>query len=70
MPISEEMYRAILREAPIPNVAVGGINAANGRKPLLCGASGLAISAGILKAQNPVEEVKKVRRLLEEFARA
>lgn len=70
VPISEEMYRAILQKAPIPNVAVGGINAANGRKPLLCGASGLAISAGILKAQNPVEEVKKVRRLLEEFARA
>lgn len=70
VPISEEMYRAILQKAPIPNVAVGGINAANGRKPLVCGASGLAISAGILKAQNPVEEVKKVRRLLEEFARA
>ena len=68
VPISEETYRAILQETSIPNVAVGGINADNGRKPLLCGASGLALSSGILKAQNPVDEVRKVRRLLEEFA--
>lgn len=65
--ISEEAYCAILKAAPIPNVAVGGITAENGRKPLECGAYGLAISAGILKAQNPVTEVKKVRSLLEEF---
>lgn len=67
VPISEEVYRQILKEAPIPNVAVGGINAENGRKPLACGARGLAISAGILKAENPAAEVAKVRRLLKEF---
>ena len=66
-PISEETYRAILQEVPIPNVAVGGITAENGRKPLLCGAYGLAISAGILKAANPVMELRKVRKILEEF---
>ena len=48
-------------------MAVGGINAENGRIPLLCGAHGLASSAGILKAQDPVGEVRKMRRLLEEF---
>lgn len=69
VPISEEVYRAILTEAPIPNVAVGGITAENGRKPLECGAHGLAISAGILKAQDPSLEVKKIRRLLAEFGR-
>lgn len=67
VPISEEMYRAIIKEAPIPNVAVGGINAENGKKPLVCGAHGLAISAGILKAQDPVEEVRKVRKMLEKY---
>lgn len=70
VPISEETYCAILKAAPIPNVAVGGITAENGRKPLECGADGLAISAGILKAPNPVTEVKKVRRLLEEFKKS
>lgn len=64
VPISEEVYRAILKEAPIPNVAVGGITAENGRKPLECGASGLAISAGILKADNPAAEIAKIRGLL------
>lgn len=67
VPISQEVYKAIIKEAPIPNVAVGGINAENGRIPLLCGAHGLASSAGILKAQDPVGEVRKMRRLLEEF---
>ena len=70
VPISKEVYRAILTEAPIPNVAVGGITAANGRKPLECGAHGLAISAGILKAEDPSFEVEKIRRLLAEFDRA
>ena len=67
VPITEEAYRAILAAAPIPNVAVGGIDAENGRKPLSCGATGLAISAGILKAENPAAEVRKVRELLAEF---
>ena len=70
VPISKEVYRAILTEAPIPNVAVGGITAANGRKPLECGAHGLAVSAGILKAEDPSFEVEKIRRLLAEFDRA
>ncbi len=67
VPIAEEVYREILAVAPIPNVAVGGIDAENGGRPLACGATGLAISAGILKADNPADEVRKVRRLLEEF---
>ena len=66
VPISEEAYRAILREAAIPNVAVGGITAENCRKPLRCGASGLAISAGILKAAHPAAEVAKIRGIMEE----
>lgn len=65
VPISEKTYRDILRTAPIPNVAVGGITADNCRKPLDCGAHGLAISAGILKAENPKEETRKIRRILE-----
>lgn len=65
VPISQEVYQAILREAPIPNVAVGGITADNCQKPLSCGAHGLAISAGILKAEDPAAEVRKIRKLLE-----
>jgi len=64
VPISQEVYQAILKEAPIPNVAVGGITADNCKWPLSCGAHGLAISAGILKAEDPAAEVRKIRKLL------
>lgn len=67
MPISEETYRAILKAAPIPNVAVGGITAQNCHKPLECGATGLAISAGILKAENPAAEVASIRECLGKY---
>ena len=66
-PISEEIYREILKAAPIPNVAVGGITRDNCQKPLSLGASGLAISAGILKAQDPGAETRKLRQLLEKW---
>lgn len=65
VPIAEETYRDILNAVAIPNVAVGGITAENGKKPLNCGANGLAISAGILSAEDVAAEVCKVRKLLE-----
>lgn len=65
LPISEDTYRKILQSASIPNLAVGGINAENCKKPLSLGAGGLAISAGILKAEDPGAETAKIRRILE-----
>ncbi|MCI9532060.1 MAG: thiamine phosphate synthase [Lachnospiraceae bacterium] len=64
VPITEETYRSILKAAKIPNIAVGGITAGNCQAPLACGANGLAISAGILKAQNPAQEAQEIRRIL------
>lgn len=66
--LSEEVYRAILKAAPIPNVAVGGITADNCRRPLECGAAGLAISAGILKAERPAAEIARIRECLQGFS--
>ncbi|MCI8482990.1 MAG: thiamine phosphate synthase [Lachnospiraceae bacterium] len=65
VPISEEMYRNILQAAPVPNVAVGGITRENCRKPLSCGAHGLAVSAGILKSSDPAAETASIRKILE-----
>ena len=65
VPIAEETYREILNAVTIPNVAVGGITAQNCRKPLDCGADGLAISAGILAAEDVAAEVRKLRDMLE-----
>lgn len=66
VPIAEETYRDILKAVSIPNVAVGGITAENCRKPLSCGANGLAISAGILGAEDVAAEVRKLREILEQ----
>lgn len=66
VPIAEETYRDILKAVTIPNVAVGGITAENCRKPLSCGANGLAISAGILSAEDVAAEVRKLREILEQ----
>ncbi len=66
-PILEETYRGILKAAPIPNVAIGGITAENAWKPLSCGAGGLAVSAGIFQAEDPVAEVRKLRSLLNSY---
>lgn len=68
VPLSEEVYRAIRKAAPIPNVAVGGITAQNCIRPLECKATGLAISAGILRAKSPEAEVRNIRKYLEEFS--
>ena len=66
VPIAEETYRGILKAVTIPNVAVGGITAQNCEKPLSCGANGLAISAGILGAEDVAAEVKKLQKILAE----
>ncbi len=66
-PISEGVYQKILSAAPIPNVAVGGLTGENCRKPLSLGAHGVAISAGILKVQDPAAEILKIRKILEQF---
>lgn len=51
-PVMEEVYRDIKRNAAIPDVAVGGITVENCGYPLSLGASGLAVSAGILETED------------------
>lgn len=63
--ISEETYRAILKESGLPNVAIGGITPENCGRPLACGADGLAAAAGILKGD--VEA--NIRAFREKFQR-
>ena len=50
LPLAPKAYGEILSAVPIPTVAVGGITLENCDRPLACGAHGLAVSAGILKA--------------------
>lgn len=69
VPITEETYREILDAVSIPNVAVGGITVENCEKPLRCGAYGLAVSAGILQAEDTEAQVKGFCSILNQFSR-
>ena len=67
--LGTEGYRRILaqmKEAGIclPLVAIGGITAADIPAILQTGASGIALSGAILNAASPVEETRKIIKLL------
>lgn len=67
VPISDDAYRAILSASPLPNVAVGGLTVENCDRPLLLGASGLAVSAGIMASGNIPETIRMFREKLSRF---
>lgn len=66
-----EGYRAIVEAMRrenilLPVVAIGGITRADLLPVLQTGVSGVAISGGILDAEQPVEETKAILRILEQ----
>lgn len=65
VPILDETFLEIVKSVSIPDVAVGGITAENCRRPLSLGASGLAVSSGILKAPSVGAAVRQFRKKLE-----
>lgn len=64
IPMDQEIYRKILDTISIPNLAVGGIVPENGHIPLAAGASGLAVSEGILGSVNIRERILRIRSIL------
>lgn len=61
LPIDPAVYQAILKSTTLPNVAVGGITADNCHYPLELGASGIAVSKGILDSSNLAQTIQKMR---------
>ncbi len=64
VPITKKRYMEILQATDIPNVAVGGITSGNCRIPLDCQADGVAVSGGIMGAENIAEEISRLRMAL------
>lgn len=64
IPITKKTYLEILENTTIPNVAVGGIDIKNCQVPLSYGASGLAVSAGILASEDIGDAVLQLRTQL------
>jgi thiamine-phosphate pyrophosphorylase len=64
-----EGYRAIVEQMrkhniSIPIVAIGGIGKEDIPAIMACGVSGIALSGSILNAQDPIDEMQNVLRLL------
>lgn len=64
-----EGYRAIVEQMrkhniSIPIVAIGGIGKEDIPAIMACGMSGIALSGSILNAQDPIDEMQNVLRLL------
>ena len=48
----------IARAAPVPVLAIGGINAARVGELIAAGAAGVAVMGGVMRAADPVQEVR------------
>ena len=67
--LGKEGYRAIVtqmreHDIRIPIVAIGGITEADIPAMMACGISGIALSGSILNAQDPIDEMQNILRLL------
>lgn len=67
--LGTEGYRAIVtqmreHDIRIPIVAIGGITKADIPTIMACGMSGIALSGSILNAQDPIDEMQNILRLL------
>lgn len=67
--LGTEGYRAIVtqmreHDIRIPIVAIGGITKADIPTIMACGMSGIALSGSILNAQDPIDEMQNMLRLL------
>ena len=67
--LGTEGYRAIIAQMrkhniSIPIVAIGGIGKEDIPAIMACGMSGIALSGSILNAQDPIDEMQNVLRLL------
>ena len=65
-PIADATYLEILKAAPIPNVAIGGLTVENCGRPLQLGASGIAVAGGIFQAASVSEAVSAFREILKQ----
>lgn len=63
--ITPEGFECVVNASPLPVYAIGGITVENASEPLLHHAFGLAVSSGIMKAENIREAVYKLRKQME-----
>ncbi len=60
-----DMLRLVVREIPLPIVAIGGISAANAPLVISAGAHGIAVISAVCCQEDPTEAARSLRCLLE-----
>ncbi len=60
-----ELLEKIIREIPLPVVAIGGLNQDNSLQVIRSGAHGIAVISAVCCQKNPQEATQALRRLLE-----
>jgi thiamine-phosphate pyrophosphorylase len=58
---------AVVAATTLPVVGIGGIQAGNAREVLEAGAAGIAVIGAVGAASDPVEAVRELRRVIDEF---
>jgi thiamine-phosphate diphosphorylase len=65
--IGLEGLRDIAGATVLPVVGIGGIDERNAREVLVAGAAGIAVIGAVASASDPVETVRSLRALVDDF---
>lgn len=67
VPIGVEGLRNVVGATALPVVGIGGIQAGNAREVLAAGAAGIAVIGAVAAAEDPVEAVRALRTMVDDF---
>ena len=60
-----DLLSLVLREVPLPVVAIGGIGLSNAREIIQCGAHGIAVISAVCCQPDPREATENLKRVME-----
>ena len=65
-PVGVRKLTEICRKVKLPVIAIGGISSVNAADVMEAGAYGFAVIGSVLRSNNPLNEVKKLREIIDE----
>lgn len=68
-PLGLKKFKEICQTAPLPVLAIGGINASNVEDVLRAGASGIAVISEVALAPDMVQATKQLKKIVNNFKR-
>jgi thiamine-phosphate pyrophosphorylase len=59
-PLGAETFGALVRDAQVPVLALGGVDARSAGDAIRAGAAGVAVSRAILASRDPARETRRI----------